>query len=248
MPASVDPTRTRAAAQAMVRALRDWRADNALAVAQHSIDLQSMDNPIARQRAMDYAADAFGGGNALGGMSAQAGKLAQQQMMAGLLRARAANTFTGQAPGAGVHVGMTQPKGTPTDKLFSNFADAPGANIDKFREAMLNRATGSPATYRMDDVATSTQPFGDNWVRTDAAKGGGTRVQVYDNTGETLASAKMKGGMIDSIASSQKGSGVGSDLLRYLDEQQLANIYEVPDRSPGFVRIQKQVIDALRNR
>ena len=50
--------------------------------------------------------------------------------------------------------------------------------------------------------------------------------------------------MLDSIATAEaaKGRGIGADLLRYLDDQRLANIHEVPDRSPGFVNIQKQVL------
>jgi hypothetical protein len=79
--------------------------------------------------------------------------------------------------------------------------------------------------------------------KVDAAKSGNTRVQVLD--GETVvAAANIRNGMLDSIATKQeaKGRGIGESLLRYIDDQGIANIREVPDRSPGFVKIQKSVL------
>lgn len=161
--------------------------------------------------------------------------------------AQESNTFTGQASGAGRLVGMTQPKGTPLDKLFANFADNSGdaANLPQFRAAMLERANAEPAQFAKDPVASTEQPFaGDKTVQIEAAKSGNTRVQVKAADGTVIAAARIKGGMLDSIAvhESAKGQGLGENLLRFLDQNRIANIHEVPDRSPGFVRIQKAAL------
>lgn len=174
--------------------------------------------------------------------------------------ARANNTFTGQAPDAGRRVGMTQPKGTPVDKLFSNFADAlpknwrdmsgqgrtreqmQAENLARFRAAMFGRADAKPNQSKLDEVTSHDYPFPGGLVaRVEAAKSGNTRVRVMDND-TVVAAARIQKGMIDSIASAQGGKGVGLDLLRLLDREKIANVDEVPDRSPGFVAAQKKVI------
>lgn len=184
---------------------------------------------------------------------------------AAMLLARENNTFSGQAVGAGQRVGMTQPPGTPVDKLFSNFGDAKlpetwrdrtgqgrtrqaaeAEQAAKFRQAMFDRADGSPAQFAKDEVLSSDHPAGDGRTFVvDAARSGKTRVRVMDGD-EVIAAARIENGMIDSIAvrDSAKGQNVGGRLLQFLDQQKLANIDEVPDRSPGFVKIQQQAIMA----
>lgn len=249
MPASADPQRTRAAMQATLAALRDWRTNNEAANAQHLQDLSNMGDPEARARAIEHVAGGAGPSAALGAIPRLAA-LAGEAQAAGLNTARASNTFTGQASGAGSRVGYTQPPGTPVEKLFSNFADSSKASpemLDAFREAMLKRAMGNPPKYSGDTLNSTVQPFpGGLSAMTDASSRGGTRVRVLDN-GNPIAAANIDKGMLDSIAvdKAAKGRGIGADLLRYLDEQRIANIREVPDRSPGFINIQKQVLGGL---
>lgn len=165
--------------------------------------------------------------------------------LAGLERARENNTFTGQAPGAGQSVGLTQPKGTPPEKLFSNFADQekPEA-LPAFRSKMFDRANASPKAFANDLVDTTTMPFADGLtVQIDAAKRGGTRVQVLDG-GAVVAAAQVQKGLLDSVAvtESAKGRNIGENFIRFLRDERIANVEEVPDRSPGFVRAQKKVL------
>lgn len=166
---------------------------------------------------------------------------------AGLDQARKNNTFEGQAQGAGVSVGKTQPKGTPLDKLFSNFADTQKeGSLPEFRAAMFDRANGDPKAFAKDPISTTELPFGDSMtVRVEAAKSGNTRVQVIDG-GEVVGAARLKKGMIDSIAvaESAKGKGIGVEMLRFMKREDIANIEEVPDRSPGFVNAQKGALSS----
>lgn len=164
---------------------------------------------------------------------------------AGLERARENNTFVGQAPAAGRQVGMTQPKGTPVDKLFSNFADGMTPDgVTEFRGKMFDRANQDPKQFAKDAVATTDMPFGEGLIaRIDAAKAGNTRVQILE--GDTvLAAARVQKGMFDSVAviDAAKGRGIGADLVRFLRREQIANVEEVPDRSPGYVKVQKAVL------
>jgi hypothetical protein len=174
----------------------------------------------------------------------------------GLERAAANNTFVYETlyPSYGNRMGFPQREGTPVEKLFSNFANTPkppgmtdeawaGKQAD-FRQAMFERANQDPRAFTNDDVATSTVPMGDDLtVRVDAAASGNTRVQVLD--GETVVgAAHIQRGMMDSIAvvEGAKGRGIGEDMVRFMRDQKIANVAEVPDRSPGFVKIQKKVL------
>lgn len=183
------------------------------------------------------------------------GVVARQADGPALDRARMNNTFTGQAKGAGNRVGMTQPKGTPTEKLFSNFNDQkPAAHLtaeqvaeqaDRFREDILKRALSAKsidAKYN-DPVKTVVDFDGGLKAEVTAGKDGSTRVVIKDGK-TTVAAAAVERGMIDSIATAKDyaGKGIGKKLLAWLDDQRLANVDEVPDRSPGFVQIQKEVI------
>lgn len=165
-----------------------------------------------------------------------------------LAQARANNTFTGQAPSAGSQVGYTQPRGTPVEKLFSNFADNPKASPEAqatFRQKMLERADADPKEFAKDPVETYKAAMpGGLTVTVDAAKHGTTRVRVTDASGKLMGAARIKKGLIDSIATAEgaRGRGIGADILRFIDREKIGNIHEVPDRSPGFVKIQKKVI------
>ncbi|TDN70393.1 PLxRFG domain-containing protein [Paraburkholderia sp. BL10I2N1] len=187
-----------------------------------------------------------GGGHAAGGTEAQ-------EVTDALAQAQKNNTFAGQAPGAGRTVGRTQPKGTPVGKLFSNFADNVKDTLGgktavqkqaEFRAQMFDRANADPKQFTTDPVLTHTEDLGNGLTaRVDAAKAGNTRVQILDGD-NVVGAAHIKRGMLDSIAVTEdaRGRGIGADLLRYLDRNNIANIHEVPDRSPGFVKIQKQVL------
>lgn len=169
-----------------------------------------------------------------------------------LSQAQSNNRFSGQASGAGRLVGMTQPPGTPLEKLFSNFADrptTPEAAAD-FRAKMFDRANADPRGFQNEVVASGDIPLeGGLMARVDAAAGGRTRVQILED-GAPIAAASIERGMVDSIAviGEAKGRNIGTKLLSFLDERHVANIDEVPDRSPGFVRIQRAAIEARHDR
>lgn len=156
------------------------------------------------------------------------------------------NTFSGQAPGAGRTVGFTQPHGTPVEELFSNFADqksTPEAR-DEFREQMFSRADRDPRQYANEPAVTHNEELPDgSTAEVTAARNGYTRVRL--RRGEiVVASAGIQKGMIDSIATTReaKGTGAGRALLHYLGDRGIANVHEVPDRSPEFVKAQKAVL------
>lgn len=162
--------------------------------------------------------------------------------------AQAANTFTSNSAGYGFgrRMGYPQEIGTPVDKLFANFADniKTEAAKEKFREDMLKRASKFHSADERGELVSSPFDFnGFTGVLDTYPKSGATRILIKDGK-EIVASAKLDKGMIDSIAVSPdyKGKGIGADLLRFLDESKIGNIYEVPDRSPGFVKIQKEVL------
>lgn len=167
--------------------------------------------------------------------------------------AQRGNTFTGQAKGAGTLVGYTQPKGTSVDDLKANFFPNVGKpkDMERFRAGMFKRANDE-TTLRGERVS-STSKFSDTLdikldvaARNDIFSGKEyvtTRVQLLKGD-EVVAVARIEDGMIDSIATAEvaKGQDLGYKLLKWLDDNKVANIYEVPDRTKGYLAIQKRVI------
>lgn len=158
----------------------------------------------------------------------------------------------------GKGTGWPQAKGTEPEKLFPNFAtDIPKASPErqaKFRQDVFNRADQDPRAFTDDPVKTHTEPLPGNEngvsVTVEAAGAGNTRVRLHDAEGNVLAAAKLKNGMLDSVATHEdaQGQGLGKALLGYIDKQKIGNIHEVPDRSPWFVDAQRKVIaDAAEN-
>jgi hypothetical protein len=171
----------------------------------------------------------------------------------GLDQAQKNNTFKyvegDTTKGYGNMIGYPQAAGTPIEKLFSNFADSKTSTpeqLSEFRSSMFGRANAKIENFKNDPVHTQIDALPNGLqVRVDAAESGGTRMQVIDGS-EVVGAARVKNGMIDSIAvvESAKGKGIGVDMLRYMDENGIANIREVPDRSPGFVKAQKEVLSS----
>ena len=164
--------------------------------------------------------------------------------------ARKNNTFVydknDTSQGYGSRQGFPQPSDTPVEKVFSNFADQPATESQaaEFRSGMFDRANSDVRSFKKEEVTTGDAPLSDGLTaRIDASDSGTTRVQVLDG-GEVIAAARIKKGMVDSIATvaEAKGRGVGEKLLRFLDDQGIANIREVPDRSPGYVKILKSIL------
>jgi ribosomal protein S18 acetylase RimI-like enzyme len=158
--------------------------------------------------------------------------------------AQQANTFRPWHKGR--REGMPQDIGTPPDKLFSNFADTLLQNspekIKAFQEAMLNRAVSNPYGGTQRIAPTKIAGF-DADVKY-AQKGNSTNIILKDGD-KIVGSAKLENGKLDSIAVSPEYSnrGIGKDILRFVDENKLGNIWEVPDRSPLFVQAQKQLLE-----
>ena len=174
---------------------------------------------------------------------------------AGIEKARENNTFVYDrndvSQGYGRRTGFPQPAGTPSDKLFSNFADEikTPEMADKFRSDMLARALKNPNQYANDVVNRSVVPFKDDmYLIVDAADKGNTRLQVIKNNAP-VAGARLQKGLLDSIAvdESAKGQRIGSDLLQFIHDTKIGNVLEVPDRSPGFVKIQKDLVKKLES-
>ena len=176
------------------------------------------------------------------------------QSLAGVRKAQKNNTFvydpedsiTNLLAGYGKQSGYPQPFGTPSKDLFSNFAsDLKTPNeISIFREKIFNRALKSPQLYKNDYLTTSTLPFKDYMtVVIEAANKGNTRVQVIKD-GMPVAAARLEKGMLDSIGvdESMKGQQLGKDLLTFIHNQGIGNVFQVPDRSKGFIKIQKEVV------
>lgn len=194
--------------------------------------------------------------------SAQSAKVAAQtaaaaeENLVGLSKARQNNTFVydraDKSKGYGRLIGYPQPAGTPSDKLFSNFADhlkTPEA-VSAFREKIFNRALKAPKAFENDPVATTVLPFRDDMtIVIEAAGKGNTRIQVIKDD-VPIAAARLEKGMIDSIGvhDSAKGKQIGKDLLTFIHDTKVGNALEVPDRSPGFVKIQKQLLQNLESR
>ncbi len=173
-----------------------------------------------------------------------------EKNLAGLSKAKENNTFVydraDRSKGFGRMMGYPQQAGTPHDKLFSNFADqlkTPGA-LSEFREKILNRALSDPKNFVKDPVATTVLPFrGDMSIVIEAAGSGRTRVQVIKG-GTPIAAARLDRGLLDSIGvhESVKGQKIGADLLGFIHDSKIGNVLEVPDRSPGFVKIQSELV------
>lgn len=173
----------------------------------------------------------------------------------GLAKAQENNTFKFDrgdiSKGYGKSMGYPQPAGTPSDKLFSNFANETKKPdlTDNFREKIFNRALASPKAFANDKVLTTTLPFKDDMsLVVEAANKGGTRVQVIKE-GVPIAAARLENGLLDSIGvhESAKGQRIGSDLLDFIYNTKIGNALEVPDRSPGFIKIQKELVKKIEN-
>ena len=176
-----------------------------------------------------------------------------EESFAGLSKAQKNNTFTynpgDTKMGYGRLMGSPQPSGTPSAKLFSNFADnlkTPN-QISTFREKIFDRALKDPKAFTNDKVSTTTLPFkNDMTLVIEAADKGGTRMQVIKD-GMPVAAARLEKGLLDSIGvdESMKGQQIGKDLLTFIHENKIGNVLEVPDRSPGFIKIQKELVKSL---
>jgi hypothetical protein len=165
-----------------------------------------------------------------------------------LKTAQDANTFTSKSAnlGFGRLMGYPQEKGTPINKLFSNFADNIKSDEakDRFREDMLKRAsTFHPSDQSKKNITSSFDFNSYDGILETNPRTGATKILIK-NGDETVAAAKLDKGMLDSIAVNKdyKGNNIGADLLKFIDESKIGNIYEVPDRSPSFVKIQKKVL------
>jgi ribosomal protein S18 acetylase RimI-like enzyme len=159
--------------------------------------------------------------------------------------AQQANTF--KAGGRrGYNEGYPQPMGTPSDKLFSNFADNLLKNspekIKAFQEAMLDRASSNTYGAPQRSVPTKIAGF-DTDVK--YAQRDGTTIVTLKDGDKIVGSARLSNGKLDSIAVSPEYSkqGIGKDILRFIDDNKLGNIWEVPDRSPLFVKAQRQLLE-----
>lgn len=159
--------------------------------------------------------------------------------------AQQANTF--KAGGRrGYNEGYPQPMGTPPDKLFSNFADNllknPPEKIKAFQEAMLDRASSN--TYGAPQRSVPTKIAGFDADIKYAQREGTTLVTLKDGD-KIVGSARLSSGKLDSIAVSPEYSkqGIGKDILRFVDDNKIGNIWEVPDRSPLFVKAQRQLLE-----
>ena len=159
--------------------------------------------------------------------------------------AQQANTF--KAGGRrGYNEGYPQEIGTPPDRLFSNFASNllqnPPEKIQAFQEAMLNRASSNP--YGSSQRIAPTKIAGFDADVKYAQKDGTTLVTLKDGD-KVVGSARLSSGKLDSIAVSPEYSkrGIGKDILRFVDDNKLGNIWEVPDRSPLFVQAQRQLLE-----
>ena len=163
--------------------------------------------------------------------------------------AQQANTFnaTGRR---GFNEGYPQPVGTPPEKLFSNFADTLLNNspekIEEFQKAMLKRASNNP--YGSSQRITPTQIGGFDADVKYAQSGGTTNITLKDGD-KIVGSARLERGKLDSIAVSPEyaNKGIGKDILRFVDDNKLGNIWEVPDRSPLFVKAQRQLLEEKLN-
>ena len=186
-----------------------------------------------------------------------------EELMAGLRQAQANNNYMGQNDPRyesqyGRRLGIPQSKETPPEKLFSNFADEPktwsnrGSYTPEFREGMFARTLKNDFGTGEYAPLSTVIPYKEKmqFVVESSGKGaskGQTRVQVVQN-GKPIAAARIENGMLDSIAVAEKAKSqnIGYDLLKFLHTNNVANVLEVPDRSPGFIKIQKRLVQELR--
>ena len=188
-----------------------------------------------------------------------------EENLAGFKKAQENNTFiynkNDQSQGYGRRQGYPQPAGTPSDKLASNFADEKvnfkkdgshpqdKESISLLREKIFDRALQSPSQFPKDAISTSVIPFRDGMsIVVEAADKGNTRLQVMKD-GLPVAAAGLKKGLLDTIGvhESMKGQQIGKDLLSFIHDNKLGNALEVPDRSPGFITIQKELVKRLES-
>ena len=179
-----------------------------------------------------------------------------EELMAGLKQAQANNNYKGRSDQRyesqyGRLIGIPQAKETPPEKLFSNFANT-GALTPQFREGMFARALKNDFGAGEYAPLSTVIPYKDQmqFVVESSGKGaskGQTRVQVVQD-GKPIAAARIENGMLDSIAVTEqaKGKDIGYDLLKFLHTNNVANVLEVPDRSPGFIAIQKRLVQELQ--
>jgi hypothetical protein len=180
----------------------------------------------------------------------------EEELMAGLRQAQANNNYMGSSDPRyksqyGRMLGVPQPKDTPPEKLFSNFADTEKFT-PQFREAMFGRALKTDFGAGEYTPLSTVIPYKDQtqFVIESSGKGaskGKTRVQIVQD-GKPIAAARIENGMLDSIAVTDlaKGKNIGYDLLKFLHTNNIANVLEVPDRSPGFIKIQKRLVQELQ--
>lgn len=164
--------------------------------------------------------------------------------------AKALNTFkmADRSSEYGRLTGYPQPAGTPVEKLFSNFADNNNSTPEQlraFQEAMFNRANkrhGVTGEHLTDEM--TQMPWGNSTyeIVTNPRFG---RVGVRDvQGGLARAAASLENGYLDSIATHPdfSGQGIGYNLLKFIRDNNLGNVQEVADRSPGFVKMQKKLL------
>lgn len=166
------------------------------------------------------------------------------------------NTFEyDNGRGYGDSQGYPQRKGTPIEKLFSNFADALTKEaLVTFRQKMFERGMGHASGWGSSKGSSSGTykglRKGHEMKVTTYPVSGHVRVEMTNKDGKTVAVAGIRNGMIDSLAVPEefKGHSFGKSMLVWLHKNKLANIYEVPDRSPGFVEAQKKAIKEVERK
>lgn len=165
--------------------------------------------------------------------------------------ARQKNTFDGR--GSSME-GKSQPEDTPLDKLFSNFADVKAQYPDNWRDNTgRGRTVQQAREEEMARLRTEMMARADRdspWSQTVSVSPdmelsvtltGDVRLRGYSE-GEHVASLRIVRGKVDSIASTVSGTDVPKKLLQFAYDNDLANVRQVPDRSPGFVKLQREVL------
>lgn len=180
-----------------------------------------------------------------------------EEKLAGVKKAQENNTYQYSKDyskyGYGRRMGYPQPAGTSVEKLTSNFANTREMENPNrqaiFREQMLDRALKPLRVLKGDTIETSVLPFRNDMELVIEATNKNTRLQVIKND-VPIAAARLENGMLDSIGvhETEKGNKIGSDLLQFIHDSKIGNIFEVPDRSPGFVKIQKEIIAKINKK
>lgn len=182
-------------------------------------------------------------------------KSVEKSKSGALKRAQEVNEFNyDNGVGYGSSMGYPQKKGTPIAKLFSNFADLKEHQtveaLTKFRAAILERALGHQTGLDRSHgrVTDKVNGFRKGYTVEVTASAASKDVRVDVKRGkEVVAAVGIRRGMIDSIAVAEKyrGKNIGSDLLVWLHKNRIANVHEVPDRSPGFVMAQAKALGII---